>query len=146
MDDFFCTTSSVTKRVSPRSLFDEVSETLAVVRNVALSRVGSVASVGATTSSIAIQNVLIQRLHPSSQEIAKIFFHAMPGEMLRVRHFHDVSRPLEGSSAHRMRTMRDSLVRGVCGTRRDQNFSRVVRAATGRGAQLMKFKSSNRCE
>src|SRR5216683_1623241 len=85
-----------TPRVSPRSLFDEVSETLAVVRNVALSRVGSVASVGATTSSIAIQNVLIQRLHPSSQEIVKIFFHAMPGEMLRVRNFHDVSRPLEG--------------------------------------------------
>src|SRR5216683_35182 len=78
MDDFFCTTSSVTKRVSPRSLFDEVSETLAVVRNVALTRVGSVASVGATTSSIAIQNVLIQRLHPSRQEIAKIFFVRCP--------------------------------------------------------------------
>src|SRR5229473_680027 len=67
-----------TPRVSPRSLFDEVSETLAVVRNVALSRVGSVASVGATTSSIAIQNVLIQRLHPSSQEIVKIFFMRCP--------------------------------------------------------------------
>jgi hypothetical protein len=90
---------------SPRSLFDEVSETLAVVRNVALTRVGSVASVGATTSSIAIQSVLIQRLHRSSQEIAKIFFRAMPGEMLRVRDFHDVSRPLTRSSAHRMRAM-----------------------------------------
>ena len=95
--------------------FDEVSETLAVVRNVALTRVGSVASVGATTSSIAIQNVLIQRLHPSSQEIVKIFFRAMPGEMLRVRNFHDVSRPLEGSSTHRMRAMRDSVVRSVRG-------------------------------
>ncbi len=139
-------TSYATPRVSPRSLFDEVSETLAVVRNVALSRVGSVASVGATTSSIAIQNVLIQRLHPSSQEIAKIFFHAMPGEMLRVRDFHDVSRPLEGSSTHRMRTMRDSVVRSVRGARRDQNFARVAGAATGRRAQLMNFTSFIRCE
>jgi len=139
-------TSYATPRVSPRSLFDEVFETLAVVRNVALSRVGSVASVGATTSSIAIQNVLIQRLHPSSQEIVKIFFHAMPGEMLRMRHFHDVSRSLERSPAHRMRKMRDSVVRGMCGTRRDQNFTRVVGAAAGRRAQLMNFTSLIRCE
>jgi len=139
-------TSSATQRVSSRSLFDEVSETLAVVRNVALSRVGSVVPVGTTTSSIAIQNVLIQRLHPSSQEIVKIFFHAMPGEMLRVRNFHDVSRPFEGSSTHRMRTMRNGVVRSVRGARRDQNFARVVGAATGRRAQLMNFTSSIRCE
>ncbi len=116
------------------------------MRNVVLSRVGSVASVGATTSSIAIQNVLIQRLHPSSQEIVKIFFHAMPGEMLRVRDFHDVSRPLEGSPTHRMRAMRDSVVRGVRGARGDQDFARVVGAATGRRAQLMNFASFIRCE
>ena len=139
-------TSSATQRVLPRSLFDEVSEALAVVRNVALARVGSVASVVATTSSIAIQNVLIQRLHPSSQEIVKIFFHAMPGEMLRVRDFHDVSRPLEGSPTHRMRTMRDSVVRRVRGACRDQNFARVVGTAAGRRAQLMNFTSSIRCE
>src|SRR4029077_17539625 len=110
-----------------------------------LSRVGSVASVEATTSSIAIQSVLIQRLHPSSQEIVKIFFHAMPGEMLRVRDFHDVSRPVEGSSTHRMRKMRDSVVCSVRGARRDQDFTRVVGAETGRGAQLMAFTSSMRC-
>ena len=116
------------------------------MRNVALSRVGSVAPVGATTSSIAIQNVLIQRLHPSSQEIVKIFFHAMPGEMLRVRNFHDVSRPLERPSAHRMRTMRDRVVRSVRRARRDQNFARVAGATEGRRAQLMKFTSVIRCE
>jgi len=75
-------TSYATQRVSPRSLFDEVSETLAVMRNGPLTRVGSVASVVATTSSIAIQVVLIHRLHPPRQEISKIFFHALPGEML----------------------------------------------------------------
>jgi len=143
---FSARTSYATPRVSPRSLFDEAFVTLAVVRNVALTRVGSVTSVGATTSSIAIQNVLIQRLHPSSQEIVKIFFHAMPGEMLRVRNFHDVSRPLERSSAHRMRTVRDSLVRGVRRARRHQDFTRVVGAAAGRRAQLMNFMSLIRCE
>jgi hypothetical protein len=65
--------------------------TSAVVRNGPLTRVGSVASVEATTSSIAIQVVLIHRLHPPRQEIAKIFFRAMPSEMLGMRHIHDVS-------------------------------------------------------
>src|SRR5260370_39472487 len=143
---FSARTSCEPHGLSPRSLFDEVSETLAVVRNVALSRVGSVAPVGATTSSIAIQNVLIQRLHPSSQEMSKIFFHAMPGAMLRVRNFHDVSRPLQWTSTHRMRAMRDSLVRSVRGACRDQNFARVVGTATGRRAQLMNFTSFIRCE
>src|SRR5258708_20370517 len=82
-----------TPRVSPRSLFDEVSETLAVVRNVGLSRVGAVASVGATTSSIAIQNVLIQPLHPSSQDNDKIFFHAMPLQILPARNLSHVLHP-----------------------------------------------------
>src|SRR5260370_40786923 len=70
----------------------------------------------------------------------------MPGEMLRVRDFHDVSRPLEGSSAHRMRTMRDSLVRGVRVARRDQDFARMVGAAAGRKTQLMNFTSFVRFE
>ena len=48
-----------TPRDSPQSLTDEVSVTLAVKRNGALTRVGSVASVVATTSSIAIQSVVI---------------------------------------------------------------------------------------
>jgi hypothetical protein len=87
--------------------------TLAVVRNGTLTRVGSVASVEATTSSIAIQVVLIHRLHPSRQEFAKIFFRAMSGEVLRMWDLHDVSRPLEGPSAHRMREMREGVVRGL---------------------------------
>jgi hypothetical protein len=78
MDEFFCTYLPATKRVSPRTLFDEVFVTSAVVRNGALTRVGSVASVVATTSSIAIQVVLIHRLHPSRQEISKIFFVRCP--------------------------------------------------------------------
>src|SRR3989442_732592 len=106
-------TSSATQRVSSRSLFDEVSETLAVVRNGPRTRVGSVASVVATTSSIAIQVVLIHRLHPSRQEIAKIFFFAISCEQLRVRDLHHVSRPFKRSSTHRMREMRDGVVRGV---------------------------------
>ena len=52
-------TSSVTPRVAPRTLIDKDSETLAVVENGRLSRVGSVASVVATTSRIAIQGVVI---------------------------------------------------------------------------------------
>ena len=48
-----------TPRDSPQSLTDEDSETLAVLQNGALTRVGSVASVVATTSSIAIQSVVI---------------------------------------------------------------------------------------
>src|SRR5437773_4584962 len=52
-------TSSATPRASPRTLIDKDSETLAVCRNSPLSRVGSVASVVATTSRIAIQGVVI---------------------------------------------------------------------------------------
>src|SRR2546425_6728206 len=66
-------TSSATPRVSPRTLMDKDSETLAVVRNGPLSRVGSVASVVATTSSIAIQGVVILDEHLSRQSLVKIF-------------------------------------------------------------------------
>jgi len=97
--------------------------TSAVVRNGPLTRVGSVASVVATTSSIAIQVVLIHRLHTPRQEIAKIFFRAMPGEMFGVRHIHDVSRPFEGPSTRRMREMRKSVVRCLHRSRRGENFS-----------------------
>src|SRR5260370_34026579 len=88
---FSARTSCEPHGLSPRSLFDEVSETLAVVRNVALSRVGSVVPGGTTTSSIAIQNVVIQRLHPSSQEISELFFPAMPRGILRGRKFQPVA-------------------------------------------------------
>jgi hypothetical protein len=50
---------AVVPRVASWSLTDEDSETLAVERNGRLTRVGSVASVVATTSSIAIQVVVI---------------------------------------------------------------------------------------
>ena len=50
------------------------SETLAVERNDSLSRVGSVASVVATTSSIAIQGVVILDEPLSRQWFEKFFF------------------------------------------------------------------------
>jgi hypothetical protein len=71
-------TSDATPRVSPRDPNDRALATLAVVRNGSLSRVGSVASVVATTSSIAIQLVLIHLVHHSRQWVAKIFFMRCP--------------------------------------------------------------------
>ena len=67
-------TSSATPRVSPRTLIDKDSETLADVENGRLSRVGSVASVEATTSSIAIQGVVILDEPLSRQWLEKFFF------------------------------------------------------------------------
>ena len=67
-------TSYATPRVSSRTHFDVVSEALAVVRNGSLTRVGSVASVVATTSSIAIQGVVIPDFTLSRQWVGKIFF------------------------------------------------------------------------
>jgi hypothetical protein len=67
-------TSSATPSVSPRTLVDENSETLAADGNGPLPRVGSVASVVATTSSIAIQGVVILDQPHSRQSLAKIFF------------------------------------------------------------------------
>src|SRR6266567_2788603 len=129
-------TSDATPRVSPRDPSDRALATLAVVRNGSLSRVGSVASVVATTSSIAIQLVLIHLVHHSRQWVAKIFFRALSGEMLRVRDVHDVSRPYEGPSAHRMRAMRKSLVRGLRCAHRGKDFFTVDRPTANRAAQL----------
>src|SRR5438874_4351910 len=67
-------TSSATPRASPRTLIDKDSETLAVCRNGPLSRVGSVASVVATTSRIAIQGVVILDEPHSRQSLVQIFF------------------------------------------------------------------------
>src|SRR5438874_11005947 len=67
-------TSSATPRASPRTLIDKDSETLAVCRDGPLSRVGSVASVVATTSRIAIQGVVILDEPHSRQSLAQIFF------------------------------------------------------------------------
>ena len=60
--------------MSSRTHIAVVSEALAVVRNGSLTRVGSVASVVATTSSIAIQVVVIPDFTLSRQWVAKIFF------------------------------------------------------------------------
>lgn len=109
--------------VSSQGLIDEVFVTSAVVRNAPLTRVGSVASVEAITSSIAIQVVLIHRLHPPRQEIVKIFFRAMPGEVFGMRNIHDVSRPFEGPSTHRVREMRKSVVRRLHRSHRGENFA-----------------------
>jgi hypothetical protein len=68
-------TSSVTPSVSPRTLIDDEAETLAADENGPLPRVGSVASVVATTSSIAIQVVVILDEPHSRQSLAKIFLH-----------------------------------------------------------------------
>jgi hypothetical protein len=53
---------------------NETSETLAVVRNGTRTRVGSVASVVATTSCIAIQGVVILECTHSRQWFARNFF------------------------------------------------------------------------
>src|SRR3954463_8485127 len=67
-------TSSATPRASPRTLIDKDSVTLAVRRNSPLSRVGSVASVETTTSSIAIQGVVILDEPCSRQSLMQNFF------------------------------------------------------------------------
>ena len=64
--------------MSSRTHFDVASEALAVVRNGSLTRVGSVASVVATTSSIAIQVVVILDFTLSRQWVVKIFFREPP--------------------------------------------------------------------
>src|SRR5713226_8913609 len=116
-------TSSVTPRASLRRLGEEFSETLAVVRNGTLTRVGSVASVVATTSSIAIQGVVILDCTHSRQWVAKIFFHEVSGAMLRVRDIHHGPRPFQRPSTHRVRALRKNLVRRVSRSLRSQNFA-----------------------
>lgn len=143
-------TSSATPRVSPRCLNDKAVTTLAVVRNGSLTRVGSVASVAATTRSIAIQGDLIHRAPRIRQWVAKIFFRALSGEMLRVRHLHHVARPVEGPSAHRLREMRDRVVRGLRRSRRGQDFTRVagsISSTTSRAPQLIAtYTQAETCE
>ena len=119
-------TSSATPRVLFRDLSDEAVETLAVVRNGSLPRVGSVASVVATTRSSAIQVDLIHRADLIRQWVAKIFFRALSGEVFRMRDVHDVSGPFARPSAHRLREMRDGVVRGLRRACRRQDFSRMV--------------------
>jgi hypothetical protein len=70
------------------------------------------------------------------QGVDKIFFREVSGEMFRVRHLHHVHGPVEGPSTHRMRALRNSLVRPVYKSHRGQDFARMVGAATSRAAQL----------
>src|SRR5436305_3984418 len=115
-------TSYAPPRVLSRGVGDEAVETLAVVRNGSLARVGSVASVVATTRSSAIQVDLIHRADLIRQWVAKIFFRALPGEMFRMRHLHHVSRPFARLSTHRLRDMRDVVVRGLHRAGRGRDF------------------------
>ena len=70
------------------------------------------------------------------QGVDKIFFREVSGEMLRVRDIHHAHGPLEGPSAHRMRALRNCLVRAVHKSHRGQDFARVVGSTTRRTAQL----------
>jgi hypothetical protein len=121
-----------TLRGLPQSPIDEVSVTLAVVRN------------GSRTCRLCGGNHASQR-HTSCldtgmsrvrQGVVKIFFREVSGEMLRVRHIHDVHGPIEGPSTHRMRALRNCLVRAVHKSHRGQDFTRMVGPTTRRSAQL----------
>ena len=74
------------------------------------------------------------------QGVDKIFFREVSGEMFRVRHFHHVHGPLEGPSTHRMRALRNCLVRAVHKSHRGQDFARVVGTTTHRAAQLSVYQ------
>ncbi len=75
------------------------------------------------------------------QGVGKIFFREVSSEMLRVRHLHDVHGPIEGPSTHRMRALRNCLVRAVHKSHRGQDFTRMVGPTTCRAAQLMRPKT-----
>ena len=76
------------------------------------------------------------------QGVDKIFFREVSGEMLRVRDLHHGVGPLERPSTHRMRALRDSLVRGVSRSHRGKDFSPMVGAITSRIAQLSAVDNS----
>jgi hypothetical protein len=75
-DPISCITA--THRASPRSLNDEVSVTLAVVRNGSRTRVVLVVSVVTTTSRIAIQVVLIPEWNAHVKGLVRFFFVKCP--------------------------------------------------------------------
>ena len=74
------------------------------------------------------------------QGVDKIFFREVSGEMLRVRDFHHAHGPLEGPSTHRMRALRNYLVRPVYKSHRRQDFTRMVGPTTTRAAQLSRHQ------
>ena len=71
------------------------------------------------------------------QGVDKIFFREVSGEMFRVRDFHDVYGPFEGPSTHRMRALRNCLVRAVHKSRRGKDFARMVGSTARRAPQLI---------
>ena len=71
------------------------------------------------------------------QGVDKIFFREVSGEMLRVRDVHHAHGPIEGPSTHRMRALRNCLVRPVHKSRRGDDFARMVGPTTSRTPQLM---------
>ena len=73
------------------------------------------------------------------QGVDKIFFREVSGEMLRMRDVHHGDGPLEGPSTHRMRALRNYLVRSVYRSRRSENFARMVGATEDRIAQLSSY-------
>ena len=77
------------------------------------------------------------------QGVDKIFFREVSGEMLRVWDVHHGDGPLEGSSTHRMRALRNNLVRGVHWSSRGEDFARMVGATTSRDPQLIELVRLN---
>jgi hypothetical protein len=71
------------------------------------------------------------------QGVDKIFFREVSGEMFRVRDIHHASGPLEGPSTHRMRALRNCLVRAVHKSNRGKDFARMVGSTTSRAPQLI---------
>ena len=71
------------------------------------------------------------------QGVDKIFFREVSGEMLRVRHLHHAHGPFEGPSTHRMRALRNRVVRAVHKSCRGHDFARMVGPTASRTPQLM---------
>ena len=70
------------------------------------------------------------------QGVDKIFFREVSSEMLRVWDIHHAHGPLEGPSTHRMRALRNCLVRAVHKSHRGKDFARMVGSTARRAPQL----------
>jgi hypothetical protein len=71
------------------------------------------------------------------QGVDKIFFREVSGEVLRVRDIHHASGPFEGPSTHRMRALRNCLVRAVHKSHRGKDFARMAGSTASRAPQLI---------
>jgi hypothetical protein len=127
---------AATHRASPRSLNDEVLRDVGgCAKWVAHSRrFGRLC--GGNHESHRHTGCLDTGLARIRQGVDKIFFREVSGEMLRMRDLHHGDGPLEGPSTHRMRALRNYLVRGVSRSCRGQDFASMVGATACRGAQL----------